>query len=451
MKTLAFVAFLSISHLVVSGELLDLENLEIPSVDLDDFAAIKERCDKTGGLGTYDKLKASKESLRTCITQFANVTAVREEVEEAKKTGSMDEVFGKYCNKRPKLASCVQDFTDKLRPCLNSDENKALNTTLNVLKQLGDFVCYRDGDRIALFIAEGGVECIQSHIEGIKSCVNSTFKVEPTTINTNSLPTFVMDKKKCDDLGKLQNCVVEELEKCQESTPANIVDALFKFVKRSACPKKKRSVGIYHNIVKRNAALINSFYDSTPALKTNFLKAFKTKCSENVPDGGYEAFTLNLESATHCIRNKTRDEPIFVTPAIDFKANVNRCVWNLIEKTQACLPENEKYWPKFYLDIIQNLIDFLYDNKDILLHISTRAELMNCFQNFKQNNTKKEVAKCFEVPEINSLRKDVVCWKLTNIKDCVSDQVQKKCIRDVAINKLTNDFFKAIIKPCKHV
>ena len=47
------------------------------------------------------------------------------------------------------------------------------------------------------------------------------------------------------DLGKLQNCVVEELEKCQESTPANIVDALFKFVKRSACPKKKRSVGIY--------------------------------------------------------------------------------------------------------------------------------------------------------------------------------------------------------------
>lgn len=49
--------------------------------------------------------------------------------------------------------------------------------------------------------------------------------------------------KICSDLGKLQNCVVEELEKCKDSTPANIIDALFRFIKRSACSNKnKRSV-----------------------------------------------------------------------------------------------------------------------------------------------------------------------------------------------------------------
>lgn len=30
---------------------------------------------------------------------------------------------------------------------------------------------------------------------------------------------------------KLQNCVVNELESCAESTPANLVDAMFKFVR----------------------------------------------------------------------------------------------------------------------------------------------------------------------------------------------------------------------------
>lgn len=61
----------------------------------------------------------------------------------------MDEVFGKYCAKRTKMATCVQGFIDNIRLCLNTEEKNALNITLNIIKQLGEFVCFKDGDRIA--------------------------------------------------------------------------------------------------------------------------------------------------------------------------------------------------------------------------------------------------------------------------------------------------------------
>lgn len=33
------------------------------------------------------------------------------------------------------------------------------------------------------------------------------------------------------ELSSLQRCVVKELERCEESTPANLVDAMFKFIR----------------------------------------------------------------------------------------------------------------------------------------------------------------------------------------------------------------------------
>lgn len=57
-----------------------------------------------------------------------------------------------------------------------------------------------------------------------------------------NLPTFVIKEENCDDMDKLEKCVVFELEQCKESTPANLVEALFRFVrKETPCGKKKIS------------------------------------------------------------------------------------------------------------------------------------------------------------------------------------------------------------------
>lgn len=61
----------------------------------------------------------------------------------------MDDVFGKYCRKRTDIKQCVEKVIEATKPCLEDNEKEALNITINIIKELGEFACYRDGDRIA--------------------------------------------------------------------------------------------------------------------------------------------------------------------------------------------------------------------------------------------------------------------------------------------------------------
>lgn len=61
----------------------------------------------------------------------------------------MDEVFGKYCARTPAFKNCVKSFIDTLKECLEEGEKTTLNNVLDLLKRLGEFVCYKDGDRLA--------------------------------------------------------------------------------------------------------------------------------------------------------------------------------------------------------------------------------------------------------------------------------------------------------------
>lgn len=94
-------------------------------------------------------MQRAKDDLKSCLENQVNATVFQDELEAAKKTGSMDEVFGKYCAKTPTIKACVKNFTDSLGECLDSGEKNTLNTTLEVLKKLGEFLCYNDGDRLA--------------------------------------------------------------------------------------------------------------------------------------------------------------------------------------------------------------------------------------------------------------------------------------------------------------
>lgn len=42
------------------------------------------------------------------------------------------------------------------------------------------------------------------------------------------------------DLEDLRHCVVKQLENCENSTPANIIDSLFKFIRKNACKTKQK-------------------------------------------------------------------------------------------------------------------------------------------------------------------------------------------------------------------
>lgn len=66
--------------------------------------------------------------------------------------------------------------------------------------------------------------------------------------SVENLPNLVIKEENCRDMDKLEACVVRELETCKESTPANLVEALFRFVrKETPCNKYSKKTAAAPN------------------------------------------------------------------------------------------------------------------------------------------------------------------------------------------------------------
>lgn len=113
-------------------------------------------------------------------------------------------------------------------------------------KSLLEFVCHENGNQIALFIAEEGPECFSSSKDALEQCFNKTMTkyTGGEMPSLENLPTLVIKEEHCEDMHKLENCVVVELEKCKETTPANLVEALFRFVRKETPCKNYKPVKV---------------------------------------------------------------------------------------------------------------------------------------------------------------------------------------------------------------
>lgn len=202
----------------------------------------EEKCKKMGHPEAYEAAQAAKDDIQECFKSIVNVTELQAEMETAKPTGDLDVVFRKYCRKSPQLKQCITNFTAVVEPCLDEKEKENKHLIQNITDSILKFVCFKEGDRIALFIAEGGPECLDTNQEAIRDCVNKTItKNLPTeTLSVDNLPSLEFGEEQCRDVAELQACVVKVLETCTEPTPANIVDSMFNFVRKmTPCAKFK--------------------------------------------------------------------------------------------------------------------------------------------------------------------------------------------------------------------
>lgn len=250
-----------------STNLTDLKNqlsYDFPKTNIildDGKSLLKDKCIEyagpENGTRAFQEIESSPTSLTECINSVVNYTAIQEEISEASPKGELDVVFNKYCLKRPEVVQCVETFSSKMSPCFDKDELQNQDVLMRIVKSLLSFICHKGGDQIALFIAERGPECLESRKEKIQNCVNSTFSgYVPTDGKLKTLPKFVMGMEQCDDIDRLQTCVVMELETCKEITPANIIESMFRFVKTeisSVCSKSDS---------KTNKQIANSSYNT---------------------------------------------------------------------------------------------------------------------------------------------------------------------------------------------
>ncbi|XP_045524028.1 27 kDa glycoprotein-like isoform X1 [Pieris brassicae] len=228
-----------------------VDQKQIEAIQNKSTELFKEKCEKNGGLQAYENAESAFKSFQGCISALVDPSKLQQEIEEAKPQGQVDEVFKKYCDKTPSFRVCFSNMTDAVKPCLAEDEQQSMKTVHNITEQLADFICFKEGDRIAqivqkemrksivVFIAENGPECIQEKQEDLQACFNSTIgsvNVGEGNFTANSIPSITFGQKECQQLTELQKCVVKALGGCPSPTSANIIDSLFKFaLKATPC------------------------------------------------------------------------------------------------------------------------------------------------------------------------------------------------------------------------
>lgn len=107
----------------------------------------------------------------------------------------------RYCGRRHQLINCTRTVGSKIEPCLSAKETVNKNIAVNMFVKGLDFVCHKEGDQIALFIAEKGPECFKDKNVELQKCVKDSVTPylpnKTDSIDFKKIPTLDFDKTKC--------------------------------------------------------------------------------------------------------------------------------------------------------------------------------------------------------------------------------------------------------------
>jgi hypothetical protein len=158
-------------------------------------------------------------NMTACAGKEFNQTALAIEFQEAIPKGDLDDVFRSICLKWPIVKSCFKGGFDLIEECW--EEGNRINVALDAMVA---FFCEQDnsGARIALFFAEGGLTCLETHGDAVRSCVNEYFGEDNQEI--------------CASVGQIHQCLTP-LRKCKDVTPENLISSMVRQVGKSLnCP-----------------------------------------------------------------------------------------------------------------------------------------------------------------------------------------------------------------------
>ncbi|XP_031351278.1 27 kDa hemolymph protein-like [Photinus pyralis] len=203
--------------------------------DVDEItSAIKEECDTNGGKGTYDKLVTAINDMTAFIQTNFDQKQIAQEVEDSSKTGELDDVIKKYCQLRSKSLEKVHKLIDAGINCVVEEDRSSIKLAANITESLMTFACDKDGERVALFVAEDGFACLSEKSSELEKCAEGAVGDK---IQKNKIPKLSIQKQECDEVKEFQACVVKSMSSCKKDMPSEIIDALFNHIySLSPCP-----------------------------------------------------------------------------------------------------------------------------------------------------------------------------------------------------------------------
>jgi len=234
------------------------------------FKNWESRCKETGGETVLRKWQKEQEDLIYCFLEEFDIDTIEQEMNEKKASGDLDIVFKKYCGQpMTNLRRCLESFLEASHQCLKEEDRVGLNVTMSMVDAAIDFACHNSGDRMALFMAESGMECVEKHKDDMLTCLNrSVPSIFKDDASSSRMHFYVFQKENCAKGEAIIRCVEDSLLHCNDPTPSNLVHGLLKAVKEvTPCAG---SISLAQNLQLSNIVTLLSI-TTTLAIYISFL------------------------------------------------------------------------------------------------------------------------------------------------------------------------------------
>jgi len=197
------------------------------------FKNWESRCLETGGEEVLRKWQKEQEDLIYCFLEEFDIDTIEQEIDDKKAAGDLDLVFKKYCGKpMANLRKCLESFLEASHQCLEEEDRVGLNVTMSMVDAAIEFACHNSGDRMALFMAEAGMDCVEKHKDDMLTCLNKSVpSVFKDDVGADRMHFYVFQKENCAKGEAIMRCVEDSLLHCQDPTPSNLVHGLLKSIK----------------------------------------------------------------------------------------------------------------------------------------------------------------------------------------------------------------------------
>ncbi|KAI9552020.1 hypothetical protein GHT06_022357 [Daphnia sinensis] len=202
-----------------------------------------DECERVNGSEAIEEIRDSMTVLTECISSKINIHNITEEIKEASPKGILDEVFAKYCNQVPAIKQCRIPVISAMQVCLSDQADQDLEVLDEAMNAALDFMCYKGGERIAIFMSENGTDCFLSNVDNIATCLNGSLpEMEAAITNMQTTNTSIFNDENCRLESRMKACVIDGLKTCSDPTPANVVEGLIdSMIKRTPCHKSGAS------------------------------------------------------------------------------------------------------------------------------------------------------------------------------------------------------------------
>ncbi len=205
---------------------------------------LKAMCLKYGGEEALAKAETAMDNIRQCFAKLIDYSALPAKMNKMRPLGELDVVFKEYCQHTDEMKNCTYTFLVDIESCLSDTQKKNKHTLQNVAETILGFACEDEGDHVALFVSERGLECINETEEAIENCIKKYVngsKWEDAGTEREKAPnadglrnvsevedslSLDFNRQQCEIGYKIRDCVIRELMACSSRTPANVLESI---------------------------------------------------------------------------------------------------------------------------------------------------------------------------------------------------------------------------------